>query len=112
VGLMDRILKRSSPLPALVGCWGLVQPPDEPGEPAEADFREDGQLIYSVLSGTRWEIKRLVYEVDGDVLVIDRASFPRKERTRFAFGPDGTLMLELSGQRSWYKRGPKVAPRA
>jgi hypothetical protein len=112
VGLMDRLLRRSSPMPSLVGCWQLVQPADNLGEPAEADFRADGQLVYSVLSGDRWHIMRLVYAVDGDMIVTDQPSSPRKERTRFALEADGTLMLDLGGQRSWYKRGPKVAPMA
>ena len=112
MGFLDRFLKRSSSTPALVGCWQLVQPADKPSEPAEADFRADGQLVYSVLSGDRWQIMKLRYKVDGDSILTDQPSLPHKERTRFAFESDGTLMLELGGQRSWYKRGPKVAPSA
>ena len=112
MGFLDRLFKRSSSTPALVGCWQLVLPADKPGEPAEADFRADGQLVYSVLSGDRWQIMKLLYEVDGDTILTDQPSSPHEERTRFAFESDGTLMLELGGQRSWYNRGPKVAPSA
>jgi hypothetical protein len=31
---MPRLFKRSSPTPALLGCWQLIQPADKPGEPA------------------------------------------------------------------------------
>lgn len=85
MGLMNRLFKRSSTTPALVGCWQLLQPADKPGEPAEADFRADGQLVYSVLSGDRWQIMKLLYKVDGDTIVTDQPSSPQKERTRFAF---------------------------
>ena len=60
----------------------------------------------------RWQIMQLVYEVDGDTLMSDQPSSPRKEKTRFRFEEDGTLVLESGGQRTWYKRGPKVAPDA
>jgi len=110
VSLVDRLFKRSANAPELVGCWQMVRHPDASGEPAEADFRSDGRLFYSVLSGDRWQIMKLSYQIDGDVLVTDQPSSPRKERTRFALEGDGSLMLEFGGQRSWYKRGPKVAP--
>ena len=111
MSFLDRIFKRSSatgraqattpslPTPVLLGCWQLVRSADDPSEPAEADFRADGQLFYSVLSGDRWQVMKLLYEVDGEVLVTDQPSSPRKERTRFAFGGDGMLMLEFVGVR-------------
>ena len=40
------------------GCWHLVRIEGQPYEPAEADFREDGTLDYSVLAGTRWQIMK------------------------------------------------------
>jgi len=82
------------------------------GEPAEADFRADGRLHYSVLSGDRWQIMKMVYRVEGDVIVTDQPSSPREERTRFALQPDGTLILELGGERTRFRRAPKVAPEA
>ena len=83
---------------------------DDSAEPAEADFRPDGRLFYSIHAGDRWQIMKLRYQVDGDLLVTDQPSAPREEKTRFALEADGTLTLEFGGQRSSYKRGPKVAP--
>ena len=111
MGLFDRFRRRSTPMSALVGCWQQVQPRSDREQSAEAEFADDGQLVYSVLAGDSWQIMKLVYEVDGDVIVTDQVSAPRKERTRFALQPDGTLMLELAGERSFYKRGPKLAPK-
>jgi hypothetical protein len=110
VSILNRLFKRPSPPLELIGCWQLVQPTEDAGDLAEADFRADGRLFYSVLSGDRWQIMKLGYEVDGCVLVTDQPSSPRKERTRFAFAEGGELILEFGGQRSRFKRGPKVAP--
>jgi hypothetical protein len=111
MGFMNRLFGgKAGPPPAeLLGCWQLV-PSTSDAEPAEAEFRDDGQLFYSVLSDGRWQIMKLRYEVDGQILVTDQPSAPRKERTAFSFGGDGKLTLELGGERSVFKRGPKVAP--
>ncbi len=107
---VDRLFKHSVSQPDLVGCWQLVPSSGEPADPAEADFRADGRLYYSVLAGDRWQIMKLVFEVNGDALVTNQPSSPRKEETRFRLEEDGRLMLEFGGQKSWYRRGPKVAP--
>ena len=110
--LIDRLFKGhiASAAIEILGCWHLIRTVENAAEPAEMDFRDDGRLLYAILSDSRWQIMNLVYQVEGDVLVTDQPSSPRKERTRFAFEKDGTLMLEFGGQRSWFKRGPKVAP--
>lgn len=107
---MGFLRRREAIATDLIGCWQLVESADGQGEPAEADFRADGRLFYSVLSGDRWQIMRLVYRIDGDAVVTDQPSAPREERTRFALEPDGTLILEFGGERSRFRRGPKVAP--
>ncbi len=96
---------------ALVGCWHLVRVEGQPYEPAEADFREDGTLYYSVLAGPRWQIMKLTYRVDGDTIISNQPSSPREERSRFALAQDGTLTLEFGGVQSVFRRGKKQAPR-
>jgi hypothetical protein len=95
----------------LVGCWHLVRTEGQPFEPAEADFRDDGRLYYSVLSGQRWQIMKLRYRIEGDTLVTDQPSHPREERSRFALAPDGTLTIEFAGNKSAFRRGEKKAPK-
>ena len=85
---------------------------DGQAEPTEADFRADGRLHYSVLSGDRWQIMKLVYRVEGNVIVSNQPSSPREERTRFTLQVDGSLVLEFGGQYSRFLRAPKVAPEA
>ena len=110
MGFLGRFRRREPIASELVGCWQLVESPDGEAEPAEADFRADGRLQYSVLSGGQWQIMRLVYRIEGNVIVTDQPSSPHEERTGFALQPDGTLILDFGGQRSRFKRGPKVAP--
>ncbi len=95
---------------ALVGCWQLIEADGQPHEPAEADFRDDGRLHYAVLSGDRWEIMKLRYRIEGDILVTDQPSSPREERSRFVLAPDGTLTIEFGGGKSVFRRGEKKAP--
>lgn len=111
MGLLKRLFRRRREPPnALVGCWQLVNPDAKPFEPAEAEFLEDGRLNYAVLSGARWQIMKLRYRIDGDVVVTNQPSAPREERSRFTLEADGSLTLELGGERSRFRRGPKAAP--
>jgi hypothetical protein len=106
VGFLNRIFRRT-PIPhELLGCWHG----ESFGETAEADFRADGRLFYSVLSDQRWQIMKLIYKVDGDMLITDQPSSPRKETTRFTIESNGDLVLEFNGQRSVFRRGAKMAP--
>ncbi|HEV7786010.1 MAG TPA: hypothetical protein VGQ28_11780 [Thermoanaerobaculia bacterium] len=96
--------------PELVGCWHLTQSDDPSIEPAEMDFRADGHLYYSVDAGDRWQIIKLVWRVEGAMIVSDQPSASRQERTPFAFDEAGLLVLEFRGHRSRFRRGPKRAP--
>lgn len=112
MGVLSALLgRKNGESSVLVGCWHLVEVEGQPYEPAEADFREDGTLHYSVLAGTRWQIVKLRYRVDGDTIITNQPSVPREERSRFALAPDGTLTLEFGGARSLFMRGDKQAPR-
>ena len=111
LNILNRLLRRRTcSANMLVGCWHLLRSAEEPFEPAEADFREDGRLYYSVLSGERWQIMKLTYRVEGDFIVTDQPSAPRQERTRFSVESDGTLHLELGEKRNRFRRGDKLAP--
>jgi hypothetical protein len=109
----------------VLGCWEFVRSGDLPDagtvggflwreepieEPPEVDFRQDGRLQYSELSGGRWQIMRLTYRIERDMIVTNQPSSPHEERTRFYFEPEGMLVLEWGGQRHWFRRAKKRAP--
>ncbi len=112
MGILSSLFARKNREPnALVGCWQLIEAEGQPYEPAEADFRDDGRLYYSVLSGDRWGIMKLRYRIEGDTLVTDQPSSPRVERSRFVLAPDGSLTIEFGGNKSIFRRGEKRAPK-
>lgn len=79
-------------------------------EPGELDFRADGALYYSIDAGNRWQVMKLVWRVEGDVIISDQPSAPREERTSFSFDEEGLLVAAFQGQRCWFRKGPKKAP--
>jgi hypothetical protein len=79
-------------------------------EPAEIDFRADGTLYYSIDAGDRWQVMKLVWRVEGDMIVTDQPSAPREERTPFSFDHEGRLVAAFHGQGCWFRKGPKKAP--
>ena len=91
----------------LLGCWHpiRVEGTSQLTDADELDFRSDGQLISSSKTGPTWEVNRLVYHLEGSVIVSSD-----NVRIGFAFGPDGTLRLDTYDKCIWYKRGPKEAP--
>jgi hypothetical protein len=91
----------------LVGCWQLVAA--EGDELAEADFRADGRLFYSMRSDGRWQIMKLTYSAHSGVIETDQPSAPRAEKTRYLIEGD-MLELELGGRVRRFRRGPKTAP--
>jgi hypothetical protein len=90
----------------LIGTWS-IDPTDEAGIKAfgrcAMEFKPNGQLVHSVPEGEMF----LTYRVEGDVLITDQPSHPREQRTRFWFTSDGSLVLDLDGQRARFlKQAP------
>ena len=114
MGILNAIrrLLRPSQSSSLVGCWHLVrtQGPSGLEEGAEIDILEDGRMSYAIPSNDKWQIMKLTYRVNGDMLITDQGSSPREERTRFVFEGTDTLVLDYGDTRSWFRRGPKRAP--
>jgi hypothetical protein len=112
MGILKRIFGQASPSrpDSLVGCWHLSKSDDSSLEPAEMDFRSDGRLFYSIDAGDKWQVMKLVWRVDGDVIVTNQPTSPREERTRFSVDEKGDLVTEFGGQRASFHKGPKKAP--
>ena len=89
----------------LVGRWRLIRS-EAPG-PSQSvilEFSPDGALTYSIRLPDRTQILNLTYKVDGNNILSDQPSAPRKESTRFSIDSKGVLELEKSGERSWYEQ--------
>jgi len=96
----------------LLGCWHLrfADPALEMNEPVELEFKPSGESIYSVDAGGRWQMMRLTFRLDGDVLITDQPSNPGEERTAFSLQDLYTLVLDYGGARAVFSRGNKRAP--
>jgi hypothetical protein len=81
----------------LIGTW-RTDPNDHWSLDAYGDvslcFEKEGRLVYSIHLPDRKQIMLLTYWIDGNCLVTDQPSSPRKERTEFFFAPDGRLGLK------------------
>ncbi len=116
MGLFDRF--RSSVRPAhpdpILGSWRLIRAEGqlETGEGVELEFKPSGELIYATDTGDRWQIMRLTYRVQNDVLITDQPSAPREERTHFRFEADGTLVLTMVARNAGINEARNVRLRS
>jgi hypothetical protein len=79
-------------------------------DPVEMEFKADGQLIYAIDAGAKWQIMRLTFRIDGSTLVTNQPSAPKEERTAFAFDGKDQLVLDYGGAKASFTRGSKRAP--
>jgi hypothetical protein len=92
--------KKRATSSTIVGKWmGRVN-----GESVGMEFLDDGRLAYVVLSPDgKSQVMRMLYRVDGDVLVTDQPSHPREERSKFRI--DGEeLIISFGGDESRFRR--------
>lgn len=92
---------------SLIGTWA-TDPDDaaalrELGQ-VEMVFRPDGSLDYVLFEDGKKQIMKLVWTVDGDVLVTDQPSAPRIERTPFELIDHDTLVLGSGDGGHRFKR--------
>jgi hypothetical protein len=67
------------------------------------DFRENGELIYTIIENDKEQKILMVYETDGDILITDQISHPQKMKTEFRLN-DRSLELIYEGIKSRYIR--------
>jgi hypothetical protein len=87
----------------LFGLW-VSEPTESENGTTRLHFFENGDLLYVVRSEQRDEVSRLTYTTQGDVIISDQPSVPRKEATKYFIDEDGFLLLEHGGVRSRYRR--------
>jgi hypothetical protein len=62
-------------------------------------FTPTGELIYKIEQSNRVQIINMTFWTEGEYVISDQPSSPRKERTRFIF-EDENLILEFEGQKT------------
>jgi hypothetical protein len=95
----------------LLGVWQLESADVrlEMNDHVEMEFRPNGELLYAIDLGSKWQLMRLVYRIEGGELVTDQPSSPREERTAFYF-ENGAMVLDYDGAKCRFMRGAKRAP--
>lgn len=86
---------------SLLGKWSC-----EPGggEDTTLEFKEGGQLEYTICGTEKDQKIFLTYRVENNTLITDQPSHPREEHTPFAFTENGKLVLIYGDKRSLYIR--------
>jgi hypothetical protein len=104
MGLLDRLrFKSGTPL---AGQWRLIRAEAPLGDDVTMEFSPDGSLTYTIREGEKRQIMLLRYRIEGDMIVTDQPSRPREERTRYRLESDGTLILDIGGKKSWFRKTP------
>jgi hypothetical protein len=93
----------------VVGRWRLVRTRAEDRDHA-VELTPSGDLVMSYFEPGGIARILLTYELDGHVLVSDRPSAPREERTSIVIDLDGRMMLGEAAHAAWYVREPADAP--
>jgi hypothetical protein len=79
-------------------------------EPVEVEFKPNGELLYCIEHGQKWQVMRLNYRVDGTRLLTNQPSHPQEEQTSFSLDANGLLVLDYGGATARFRRGPKTCP--
>ena len=89
-----------------IGFWKLIEadPSLELGDGDEMEFKESGELIYAIDSGSKWQIMNLIFKIEGNYLITDQPSSPNEERTVFNFHGNNLLVLDYGGAKAKYQR--------
>jgi hypothetical protein len=71
---------------------------------ATLEFKEQGQLIYSIHAENKEQKMFLTYQIKNKEIITNQPSAPREERTQFSVTPDGRLILIYEDHESVYIR--------
>lgn len=90
----------------LIGEWRLIRAEGEmePDENISMCFHDDGRLTYTHHLEDKDQIILLTYHLDGDRIITDQPSNPRKETTKVSFDQKGYLDLDYTECKAWFER--------
>jgi hypothetical protein len=67
-------------------------------------FSDTGGLIYDIIEDSKVQRINMIFWTDGNTLISDQPSHPKKQKTKFEFESDRKLILEFGGERSVFLR--------
>ena len=105
------MIVRLAVIEGLLGVWHLEEADPSLGmdDSVELQFEPNGELRHCIDAGSKWQVIRLTYRVEGDTLITDQPSHPREEHTRFEV-VGHTLVLHYGGGKARFVRGPRRCP--
>ena len=108
MGLLSFLKRRNDAVSdgRLLGRWKLFKDEGgaEVGDSVTMTFLEEGKLVYVIHQQDSKQIMNLVFKVHGNYLVTNQPSHPKEERTKFSFDPEGNLIFDYDGNRTWFTR--------
>ena len=108
MGLLKKIFGQKKMIDSrLIGIW-ISDLADEltvsnPGS-VRLTFSDSGDLIYDVMDGEKIQRINMIFWTEGNIVISDQPSHPKKERTKFEFESDRKLILEFGGERTVFLR--------
>lgn len=93
----------------ILGNWAL-DPSDAKAKQAFGDigltFNKDGTATYLInTDDNKQQAILLTYKIEGDKLITDQPTHPKKETSKFLFNKDGTLTIFFENQEARFIRG-------
>jgi hypothetical protein len=89
----------------LLGLW-MIDPESNPGEIVTMEFKENGQLIYTLIGEEKDYVSLLTYRIENDILITDQPSAPREAKGKFSITPEGKLVIVYDNLPYQYVRAP------
>ncbi|CAN5467566.1 hypothetical protein BH09BAC6_BH09BAC6_07700 [soil metagenome] len=86
----------------LIGIWRIDQDDKITQElygPIIIEFKDDGILVYTIISEEKKQVIIMTYEIQGNNIITDQPSSPKKEMTKFK-KLNNKLILEFGGIKS------------
>ncbi len=67
-------------------------------------FSDTGDLTYDIIEDGKTQRINMVFWTEGNTVISDQPSHPKKEKTKFEFESERKLILEFGGERAVFLR--------
>ncbi|MHB8844190.1 MAG: hypothetical protein ACYC7L_05515 [Nitrospirota bacterium] len=90
----------------LYGRWRLIRAEGDLdiGEGVTMEFRRNGTLDYCIDVGSKVQIMKLIFRVEGNMIITDQPSTPSEQNTTFSFDEKEHLLLDYGSSKAWFEK--------